>query len=116
MKGLFSEVHLTHILGPGDVGYSVAYKIGGDHNLLERGRTAPAYQRAGAEEDGRRLARAEGRWYREGYDIDNGLLLVHGEGRGEERARKAARANRRRSRVYRGVARTVGGSERDVNQ
>ena len=27
-------------------------KIGGDHGLLERGRTAPAYQRAGARKTG----------------------------------------------------------------
>src|SRR5215213_11488837 len=55
----FSEV--PHSLGPSVVGCSVAIKIGGDHSLLERRRTAPAYQRAGAQEDRRGLARAEGR-------------------------------------------------------
>ena len=30
----------------------MADKIGGDHGLLERGRTAPAYQRAGGKKTG----------------------------------------------------------------
>src|SRR5215217_3064420 len=46
--------------GLGGVGWSVAKKIGGDHGLLERRTTAPACQRAGAEEDRRGLTRAEG--------------------------------------------------------
>src|SRR5918997_29605 len=97
-EGKFSEV--PHSLCPGVVGSSVANKIGGDHGLLERRRTAAACQRAGAEEDRRGLAHAEGRWYREGYELGNGLLLVHEGGRREARAPTAARANRRRSRVH----------------
>src|SRR5215207_280181 len=76
LEGKFSEVHLTHILGPAEVGCWVADKIGGDHGLRERGRTAPAYQRAGAQEHRRRLARAAGRLYREDYELGNGHLLV----------------------------------------
>src|SRR5215208_5150453 len=38
LEGKFSEVHLTHILGPAEVGCWVADKIGGDHGLRERGR------------------------------------------------------------------------------
>src|SRR5215217_710977 len=54
----FSEV--PHSLGPSVVGCSVAIKIGGDHGLLERRRKAPAYKRAGAQEDRRGLAHAGG--------------------------------------------------------
>src|SRR5215208_8149776 len=84
-----------------------SYQIGGDHGLLERRTTAPARQRAGAEEDRRGLARADGRRYREGYELGNALLLVHEGGRREALAPKAARANRRRSRVYWRIDRTV---------
>src|SRR5919112_3977390 len=94
----FSEV--PHSLCLGVVGSSVANKIGGDHGLLERRRTAPACQRAGTEEDRRGLAHAEGRWYREGYELGNALLLAQEGGRREARAPTAARANRRRSRVH----------------
>src|SRR5215216_4150255 len=55
----FSEV--PHSLRPGVVGCSVANKTGGDYGLLERRTTAPAHQRAGAQEDRPRLARAESR-------------------------------------------------------
>src|SRR5215217_9053013 len=55
----FSEV--PHSLGPSVVGCSVANKTGGDHGLLERRATAPAYQRAGAEEDRPGLAHSAGR-------------------------------------------------------
>src|SRR5829696_2995430 len=74
----FSEV--PHSLGPSVVGCSVANKTGGDHGLLERRTTAPAYKRAGAQEHRRGLARAAGRQYREGYELGNALLLGH-EGR-----------------------------------
>src|SRR5918997_5472319 len=97
-EGKFSEV--PHSLCPGVVGSSVANKIGGDHGLLERRRTAAACQRAGAEEDRRGLAHAEGRWYREVYELGNGLLLAQEGGCREARPRTAARANRRRSQVH----------------
>ena len=91
---------VPHSLCPGVVGPSVANNIGGDHGLLERRRTAAACQRAGAEEDRSGLAHAEGRWYREVYELGNALLLVHEGGRREARAPTAARADRRRSRVH----------------
>src|SRR5215203_2087957 len=55
----FSEV--PHSLGPSVVRCSVANKTGGDHGLLERRRKAPAYKRAGAQEDRPGLANATGR-------------------------------------------------------
>src|SRR5215218_3135531 len=110
----FSEV--PHSLRPGVVGCSVATKIGGDHGLLERRTTAPAHQRAGAQEDRRGLARAESRRYREGYELGNGLLLVHEGGRRQARAPEATRANRRRSRVYWRIDRTVRRPNRGMNQ
>src|ERR671921_98810 len=55
----FSEV--PNGLRPGVVGCSLAIKIGGDHGLLQRRTTAPAYQRASAQADRHGLARAAGR-------------------------------------------------------
>src|SRR5215211_7001433 len=77
--------------------------MGGDHGLLERRRTATARQRAGAQADRHGLARAKGRKHREGYELGNALLLGHEGGGREALAPKAARANRRRSRVYRRI-------------
>src|ERR671910_974956 len=90
--------------------------MGGDHGLLERRTTAPARQRAGAEEDRRGLAHSESRRYREGYELGNALLLVHTGGRRQARAPEAARANRRRSRVYWRIDRTVRRPNRDINR
>src|SRR5215211_8589321 len=89
--------------------------IGGDHGLLERRTTAAARQRAGAQEVRGGLARAAGRRHREGYELGNALLLGHEGGGREARAPKAARANRRRSRVYWRIDRTVRRPNRDMN-
>jgi hypothetical protein len=61
VSGSQTSRKLNFRFGPGVVGYSVANKTGGDYSLLERRTTAPAYQRAGAEEDRPGLAHAAGR-------------------------------------------------------
>src|SRR5918994_5889949 len=92
---------------PDGVGCSEDEREGGDHGLLERRRTAAARQRAGAQEDRHGLARAAGRRHREGYELGKALLLGHERGGREARAPKAARANRRRSRLYWRIDRTI---------
>ena len=61
VSGSQTSQKLNFRFGPGVVGCSITSKIGGDHGLLERRTTAPAHKRAGAQEDRRGLARAEGR-------------------------------------------------------
>src|SRR5215217_4756513 len=61
VSGSQTSRKLNFRFGPGVVGCSVAIKIGGDHGLLERRRKAPAYKRAGAQEDRPGLANATGR-------------------------------------------------------
>jgi hypothetical protein len=60
VSGSQTSRKLNFRFGPGVVGCSVAIKIGGDHGLLERRTTAPACQRAGAQEDRPGLARSTG--------------------------------------------------------
>src|SRR5918993_709359 len=124
VEGEFSEVRLTPILGSSKqprswcrrmLGSYQNRRLGGDHGLLERRTTAPAHQRAGAQEDRPGLAHAEGRSYREGYELGNALLLVHEGGRRQALAPEATRATDEEAESIIGANSSVGRPNRDMN-